>query len=101
MARKRVRGGGGEDGDVLLPAELRMSEAQALKTQLLAALAADGALCLDAGAVSATDTSGLQLLLAAVRSARARGCEVRWRAVSPVLVRDAQQIGIAAELELP
>lgn len=101
MAKMRAKGGGAADAGLVLPGELRMSEAPGLKERLLAALAADVPLRLDAEAVSATDASGLQLLLAAVRSAHARGREVQWRAVSAVLTRDARQIGIDRELGLP
>jgi anti-anti-sigma regulatory factor len=56
-----------------LKAELSIAGAAELKAALLAALAAEGPVSLDASAVTAVDLAGLQLLCAAHKSAALAG----------------------------
>ncbi len=56
-----------------LPAALTITEAEALKAALLAALGAGAPIELDGRAVEEVDAAGLQVLCAARRSAEARG----------------------------
>jgi anti-anti-sigma regulatory factor len=56
-----------------LPAELTLNHARAVRDLLLDALQGHPKLILDGGAVTECDVAGLQLLPAAVRSAKAMG----------------------------
>jgi anti-anti-sigma regulatory factor len=84
---------------VALPASLVIRDVAGVAQQLGAALTG-GALVVDASAVTAVDTAGLQLLLAAQRSARARGISARWLGASPTLTRAASALGVARALGL-
>lgn len=55
---------------------------------------------IDASRVAAVDTAGLQLLLAAGRTAAAHGRTLRWAGASSALVEAATKLGIAGVLGL-
>ncbi|GEM_PF-2603788 len=76
-----------------LPAALVIRDVAAVAEALLASLAA-GALVVNASAVDSVDTAGLQLLVAAERSARERGIAARWLGPSEPLVRAARALGV-------
>ena len=78
---------------VTLPASLAVRDVAEVAQRLRAAIAG-GALVVDASAVAAVDTAGLQLLLAAERSARERGISTRWLGTSEVLKRAAAALGL-------
>lgn len=59
-----------------LNGELTIANAAAIKTELLQAISADGPFELDTTGVGEVDAAGLQLLLAAVRSAASRGTAI-------------------------
>jgi ABC-type transporter Mla MlaB component len=84
---------------VALPASLVIRDVAEVAGRLRAALAG-GALVVDASAVAAVDTAGLQLLLAAERSARERGIVARWLGASDTLRRAAAALGIQHALAL-
>jgi anti-anti-sigma regulatory factor len=88
------------DAPVRLPAALQIRTVEATGAELRAALAR-GALRLDGAAVSRVDTAGLQLLVAAIASARAAGVATEWQATSPALIDGARQLGVGALLSLP
>lgn len=81
-----------------LPSRLVIGTASSLKAALLERLAS-GPLVLDAGAVEAVDTAGLQVLLAAARTARAQGSVLVLGACSPTLRRALALAGCSERLE--
>jgi len=83
-----------------LPFALGVSRAPELRAALLAALDEDVTVVLDASEVDSADTLGLQLVLAFVRSATARGRPWRWGPVSRSLRRVADQCGVSERLGL-
>lgn len=62
---------------IRLPAELDISRVAEMQADLKAGLGSDGECELDALNVSRVDTSGVQMILAFMRSAQARGVSVR------------------------
>lgn len=60
-----------------------------------------GGLVLDARQVSRVDAASLQLLCAAVATARARGVQVGWVGASAALTDGARTLGLTAALGLP
>src|SRR5947209_6125415 len=70
----------------VLPARLLIGTAWALRDELLQ-LPAGEALALDASEVVAVDTAGLQVLLSAARTARARGGDRKLVRPSPAMQR--------------
>ena len=76
------------EGDLLID-----SVAEA-KPQLIAAMAASKDIRLDLGGIRACDTAGLQLLLLARGSARARDARIRVTARSPSFDTAAERVGI-------
>jgi anti-anti-sigma regulatory factor len=88
------------DAPVRLPAALQIRNVEATSAELRAALAR-GALRLDGAEVSRVDTAGLQLLVAAIATARTAGVAAEWQAASPALVDAARQLGVGALLSLP
>jgi anti-anti-sigma regulatory factor len=84
---------------VTLPASLLIRDAAALRGELSAALAA-GICDIEASAVTSVDTAGLQLLVAALRSAAVRGMQARLSAPSEALCAGARQLGVDVALGL-
>jgi len=82
-----------------LPASMLIRDVAAVADVLRASLAA-GVLAVDASAVAAIDTAGIQLLLAAERSARERGIPARWLGASETLKAAASALGVADALSL-
>jgi anti-anti-sigma regulatory factor len=80
-----------------LPAALTISGAEALRTALLAALAVGEPIELDGRAVEDVDAAGLQVLLAARRSAEARGVRLEFApsARSEALVKAVALAGLS------
>lgn len=84
-----------------LDVELRISGASALRRRLDRSLGGSGAIELLGEGVRQADTAGLQLLLAFIREARARGRSVAWKGVSTSLRESAQRLGLVELLGLP
>ncbi len=84
-------------GDSLTIAQIRRVHGE-LK-QLFAATGGS-VLTLDGSAVEAVDTAGVQLLVAFLREAGARGITVRWRSASPALRDCASRLGLREALQL-
>jgi STAS domain len=83
---------------VELPQELTIAQAGALRLKLLDALQGAGEILLDARAVSAVDTAGLQVIESAWRSASAKGRKLQFAPGKrgPVLDQVALEAGLAA-----
>ena len=81
---------------VTLPADLTISQAPQLRAALLTALQAGEAVELDARAVATADVAGLQLLVAAAKSAAAQPVALGFLAQgrSEALDRAAAQAGL-------
>lgn len=71
---------------VALSGEFTIFTAQAVQAELLAALAAGGDVDVDLSQVGEMDSAGLQLMLAAKRSATARGQALRFAGHSQAVV---------------
>ena len=84
---------------VALPSVLTIRDAGPVRAALIAALEA-GQLEIDGSGVTAVDTAGLQLLVAAMKSAATRSITPCWRGASPVLVDSAQRLGLGQALSL-
>jgi anti-anti-sigma regulatory factor len=91
---------GGQAVEVALPADCRLTAMPALRGELLAALEAPQ-VALNVHAVEKLDTAALQLLSAFRRDAAARGCQVAWQGVGPVLRDAAALLGLGEVLDLP
>jgi anti-anti-sigma regulatory factor len=103
VATEPVRVAAAEPADpatVRLPGALQIRSVDGVATSLRAALGA-GALRLDGGEVTQVDTAGVQVLVAAIASARRDGAKHEWLAASPALRDAARRLGVAALLELP
>jgi anti-anti-sigma factor len=81
-----------------LEGEITIYQAAELRPRLVEALAAAGALEIDLAAVTALDTAGVQLLLAARREARARTCELTFANPSPAVVEVLDLLGLRGGL---
>ncbi len=93
-----------EGGATLLHAsgELDIYRAQAFREELLGALAGGRtSLVLDLSAVTALDSAGVQLLLAARVQATEAGGSLRLRAPSAVVSEVLACLGLCAHFELP
>lgn len=88
------------DTAVRLPGNLQIRNADEVANLLRAALASRE-LRLDAADVSQVDTAGVQLLVAAIASAKRDGAKHQWLAASPTLRDAARRLGVEALLELP
>ncbi len=88
---------------VALPAELTIARAAACKAALLAALREGGQIQLDARAVVDADAAGLQVLVAAQKSAAAAGVPFGFLpgGRSPALDRAAVSAGLAGGAGAP
>lgn len=82
---------------LVLPASMTIREVDDLRAPLMRAVLG-GALEIDATGLATIDTAGLQLLLAAFRSAAARGITPHWAQPSGVLASAAMRLGLAAQL---
>lgn len=56
---------------------------------------------LDTAELERVDAAGLQLLLAFLRTAQARGLQPQWQSVGPALETSAEFLGLSNVLELP
>ena len=88
-----------ERANLALPTNVVLDDLGPLRLALLASLDR-GAATFDAGAVTMIDAAGLQLLCAAVATARGRGLAVRWTAVPERMRTAAVALGVAAHLGL-
>jgi phospholipid transport system transporter-binding protein len=103
MARvgsKTMARGKGEARVVALPADFRVADLAAVKSELIEAFDAP-AVQLDGGSVERVDTAALQLLVAFRREATARGQLPAWLGVSAAMREAAGVLGLAQALELP
>ena len=82
-----------------LPAVIDIRESAKLHESLQTWLMG-GEAALNGGAVEKIDTSGLQLLLAALRTLQSRGLSLQWVQVSDELRLAAERLGVSAELGL-
>ena len=82
-----------------LPSTLTLRQVDDTALMLLPAIAG-GADVIDASAVLQCDTAGVQLLIAAARSAAARGGTLVLERPSPALVDGATRLGVAGTLGL-
>jgi anti-sigma B factor antagonist len=76
--------------------ELTIYRAAELKQELLAALAAPAALEIDLSGVTEIDTTGLQLLMLAKKTAQAQQRELRLVAHSPAVINVFELLNLAA-----
>ncbi len=81
-----------------LPAILDMRNTQDLRDRLLSALAVSSDLRLDGSETTQVATPGVQLLLAASQSAKAKGGKIIMTNPSPALEAAFLDLGVAAEL---
>jgi anti-anti-sigma regulatory factor len=86
---------------VTLPEQLGLAQVDELHAHLIELLETTNEIVFDAGAVDGLDAAGVQLLCAAARASQQAGGSVSWRAVSPALVRAAEQLGLSEALLLP
>lgn len=86
---------------IALDADLRLSQAQALRERLLKALASGNPVTLDGGDVAQVDTAALQVLCAFGRDASNAGLSVAWGRVSPALREAAAMLGLHQTMNLP
>jgi ABC-type transporter Mla MlaB component len=86
-------------GAPALPASLDIREISASFEWLRSAVNC-GVDCIDASRVASIDTAGLQLLLAAGRTAAAHGRALRWDRPSSTLIDAATRLGVAGVLGL-
>ena len=92
---------GDEPAVLVLPAELEIAHAAALKVLLLPVATLPGALKLDGGGVARLHAAAMQLLAALCRDRRDAGLTTGWSRVSPVLREAAAALGLADLLNLP
>jgi anti-anti-sigma regulatory factor len=85
---------------VCLEGSLLIRSAAELAARLREALGT-GALRLDARGVTHVDTASLQLLVAAIATARRDGVAFEWLGASPALHEGARRLGLGAPLALP
>ena len=88
---------------VTLPPELTIAQAAEWKPPLLDAVTSGEAVLLDASAVTRTDIAGLQLLIAAKKSALAAGVRFGFKqgARSPALDHAAESAGLVSGSDAP
>ncbi|HEY4144031.1 STAS domain-containing protein [Pinirhizobacter sp.] len=86
---------------ITLDADLRLSQAPALRERLLKALGAGSPVTLDGGDVAQVDTAALQVLCAFARDAIGAGLPVGWSRVSPALREGAAMLGLNQTMNLP
>jgi len=86
---------------IALDADLRLSQAPALRERLLKALAAGSSVTLDGGDVAQVDTAALQVLCAFTRDAAGQGLSVGWGKVSQVLRDGSAMLGLDKTMNLP
>lgn len=79
---------------------LTIQEVLGLKQQLGGILSVGGAVHLNGGGVSSTDTAGVQLLVAFSLEAKMRNLEITWQGTSDVLLRSAAILGVSGLLGL-
>jgi anti-anti-sigma regulatory factor len=86
---------------IALDADLRLSQAPALRERLLKALAVGGPVTLDGGDVAQVDTACLQVLSAFARDAATASQPVAWARISPALRDGAAMLGLHQTMNLP
>jgi phospholipid transport system transporter-binding protein len=86
---------------ITLDADLRLSQAPALRERLLKALAARSPVTIDGGDVAQVDTAALQVLCAFTRDAAGQGLSVAWGGVSGVLRDGVAMLGLDKTMNLP
>ncbi len=81
-----------------LPEHLTILEISEWREKMMAELAQDSELVIDASALKRIDTAGMQLLLAVVKDATVKGCSVQWSGVSDILSQSAHWLGMSKVL---
>jgi anti-anti-sigma regulatory factor len=82
-----------------LPARLDRAAAAALAPQWADAMPDSGAVTIDASAVERIGQAGWQVLLSAMRTAKAKGTTLRITGSSPAMIESATLAGLADLLE--
>lgn len=90
------------ESTVVLPENFTIHHIEQQAIDLKVAFQTDAeTMILDASKVETVDTSGLQLMLALVKTAIANSKTVQWQNPSEVFVSSATCIGLAEKLQLP
>jgi len=90
------------ESTVVLPENFTIHHIEQQAIDLKVAFQTDAeTMILDASKVETVDTSGLQLMLALVKTAIANSKTVQWQNPSEVFVSSATRIGLAEKLQLP
>lgn len=91
---------GDNDEAIVLDSVMGIAELAQWHERLRSALAQPQAIVLDASGVDAVDTAAIQLLLAFVHEAQAKGAALTWRSPSDALCETAELLGVADHLNL-
>lgn len=84
-----------------LPESLTIHHIEALFGDLKLAFQSDAdSIKIDGNKVEAIDTSGLQALLALIKSAQSNNKSIQWQSAAEVLKTSAEKIGLASKLLL-
>jgi len=86
--------------NIKLQNALDIRQVAELKLQLSEALMAEGDISLDAAAVDATDTAGLQLLVAFVQQGRLKNKSIEWCNVTDCFLDTVKLMGLDDSLGL-
>ena len=86
--------------NIKLQNELNIRRVAELKEQLSEALGAEGGIVLDATDVDATDTAGLQLLVALIQHASLKNKSVEWCHVTEEFLSAVKLMGLSESLNL-
>jgi anti-sigma B factor antagonist len=84
-------------GEMRVSGSLVLQAAESQRDQMMRQLAGNPHLTLDLGAVEAFDTTGLQLLLAARKTALAAGGSLRLRRASAEVLQFAASLGLSLD----
>lgn len=87
---------------VTLPEKLKIAGAHSLHDEFENLIQKNNSemFTLDAGAVSAVDTAGIQLVVAFVKALKERHLNVTWKGASPCFSDAVKSLGLQSALEL-
>ena len=89
-----------ETGTLKLTGDMNIYQFEPLKNALIEPIKLGGDLSLDLSEVESCDFTGLQLLVAAARSVKTQGCQLRIESPSAAFNQALTQLGIAADFNL-
>lgn len=90
------------DSTVFLPENFTIHHIEQQSSDLKIAFQTDmDTITLDASKVETVDTSGLQLILALVKTALSQNKTIQWQNPSDIFSSSAAKIGLAEKLQLP